>query len=1228
MKSLKLLTLSLLVLLMAANAQAGFMTPGLERQLEGQNENEIAKVLVVMKDQADINSLNWELHDSKADVDVRHSVVLNTLQSTAQNSQGDLLASLEASKANGRILGYTPHWIVNAIVVVGTVEAIRELAQRDDVERVEADLIVELIQPIQSDKEPRLNAGTRGIGMTPGVQAVNAPQVWEELGIDGTGVVVGILDTGVDGNHIALADRWRGNYAPAEECWLDAANLGDPDFPVDRHYHGTHVMGTITGLAADDTIGVAPGALWIASNIINSGTGAAFDNGVITSLEFMADPDGDPETHLDVPAVVQNSWGVNEGFSGYYDCDSRWWDAIDNCEAAGVCLTWSAGNEGPGGTSLRSPADRAASPNNCFSVGSTLAYAPYNISSFSSRGPSGCGGEFAMKPEICAPGSDIYSAQPGGGYQLLSGTSMAGPHVAGVVALMKASNPNIDVITIKEVLMATAIDLGDAGEDNTYGHGFIDAYQAVMAVMGGIGTVEGVITDSSTGLPVEGALVRKVGGYNQDYTDANGYYSMTMPAEGVELSIAKFGYYDSSIFTTILEDQTVVEDLAIGMLPSATISGTIYGPDGAVVEGANIRATNTPLGPVFSDVDGNYAMVLPSGAGQNYDLVARASGMGAQVQYVELLADMTLDFNLPEWIGDDFETGNFNRFPWEMAGTGWVIDSSTTYEGSYAAQSGSISHTQSTGLELTLEVLAEGDIKFFYKVSSESGYDYFQFLVDGNLVSEWSGEVEWTEFVHTVQPGLRTFSFVYAKDGSVDSGSDAAWIDFMELPAVDLPGVPDISVSTIPIEVTLGVDDSSVVPFLIENIGDGGLTYALNLAEVTSSLNTVTNPVPHHEFGKDEIDDRAPVSPITGFGGPDEFGYSWMDSDEAGGPVYNWIDISGTGDVVGSGDDANHGPFDLGFMFTYYGDAFETINVCTNGWLSFTSTVTSYSNTGIPEAAEPNNLVAPFWDDLNPNDGGTIYYRSEPTRFIVQWQDVPHYSSNTLETFQAIFNADGSIIFQYETVADNSSCTVGIENATGDDGLLVAFNDGSYLHDGLAIRLAALPPMTWVLADPMAGSVPEMSSQNIDLTFDSTDLEIGVYQAILGISSNDPETPSIEVLIVLTVDDIVGIEGGHDVDENNVPTVVTGVSGAHPNPFNPMTTINYSVAHPQRVTLSVYNVLGQRVKTLVDGTIAAGTYPVQWNGTDSSGRGVSSGTYFVRMNSEEGIYSTKLMLVR
>ena len=218
----------------------------------------------------------------------------------------------------------------------------------------------------------------------------------------------------------------------------------------------------------------------------------------------MADPDGDPLTIDDVPAVVQNSWGVNEDFTGYSDCDSRWWDAIDACEAAGVCLIWSAGNEGPGTESLRSPADRATTPTNCFSVGATEPNAPYTIAGFSSRGPCGCGGEFAMKPEVSAPRHRHLQRRARRRLPVPERHLHGRPPRGRCGGPDAAANPDVDVITIKEVLMATAIDLGDPGEDNDYGHGFIDAYEAVLAVMGGFGTVEGIITDSGTGLPIAG----------------------------------------------------------------------------------------------------------------------------------------------------------------------------------------------------------------------------------------------------------------------------------------------------------------------------------------------------------------------------------------------------------------------------------------------------------------------------------------------------------------------------------------------------------------------------------------------------------------------------------------------------------------------------------------------------------------------------------------------------
>jgi subtilisin family serine protease len=1212
------LTLTLVV----GSAQAGFVTPGLERQLVGMQDSDMVTVLVVMRDQADIRTMDIELHESKATMAVRHEAVLNTLMDLAKGTQTSLLADLDSSKGIGGVEGFTSHWLVNSVVVRASVAKVRDLAAREDVERVEADLVVELIEPDAIYKPVSADKDGRGIGLTPGLRAINAPRVWRELGVDGTGVIIGGIDTGVDGNHPALSARWQGNFAPWDECWLDVLG-GNTQFPSDGNSHGTHTMGTMTGLAPDDTIGVAPGAHWIATNVINQGANPGFDSDVLASLEFMADPDGDPTTLDDVPAVAQNSWGVNENFSGYYDCDSRWWDAIDNTEAAGVTLVWSAGNEGPGSQSLRSPADRAASPYNCFSVGATSANAPYNIASYSSRGPSGSGcgpEEFRTKPEVVAPGSGIYSSIPGGGYTYMDGTSMAGPHVAGVVALMKASNPNVDVITIKETLMATAVDLGPAGEENTYGHGMIDAYAAVMAVMGGIGTVDGYITDYSTGLPIEGALVHLVGGWNQDITDADGYYRITMPAGAADFTVTAFGYADGAISTTIPEDANVAENVALTPLAAGIVSGTVTRSDDTPVAGAVVRALNTPVAPAVTGADGTYSLSLPSGAGAFYDMQARATGYGTVQQTVEVTGDITLDFSLPDWVGDDFESGGFDSFDWVMSGTtGWIIDSTNAYEGANSARSGTISHNQSSSIEVAMDVTGVGDLKFWYKVSSESNYDYLRFFVDGTELGNWSGEVDWTEFVYAVPIGNHVFKWTYDKDYSVSSGGDAGWIDFVEFPPVSIPA---ITVDTAVVDVTLAPGGSASQVVGLGNTGEGSLSFSAVVNPVYGPMSATVEPVPFREFEKGEVDDRAGVSPITGAGGPDLFGYHWMDSNEACGPVYDWIDISSTGTALPSdADEIVYGPLPLGFDFDFYGQTYSMLRVCSDGWMSFLSASYNYNNQGIPTSTLPNALLAPFWDDLNPADSGTIYYQADPGRFIVQFDGVYNWTSGAHETFQAILNADGTIKYQYQTVNDPTGCTVGIENAAGDDGLQVAFNS-DYLESGLAIEFSANQGITWATVTPAQGTIMPGGSQNLSLEIDATDLCPGVHYAELVIANNDPANGEVIIPITLTVNG-----GATPVEDSTLPKVLQ-FTGAVPNPFNPQTDLHFSLPREARVKLDVYDVSGRLVRSLVGDTLPAGEHSVRWNGRDNGGRSVASGAYFARLVVGGEVSTRSLVLIR
>jgi hypothetical protein len=169
---------------------------------------------------------------------------------------------------------------------------------------------------------------------------------------------------------------------------------------------------------------------------------------------------------------------------------------------------------------------------------------------------------------------------------------------------------------------------------------------------------------------------------------------------------------------------------------------------------------------------------------------------------------------------EDWETGDMTKFPWTTSGnTVWSVNGNDVYEGSYSAQSGTITHSQVSELSVILQVSAADDISFYRKVSSESNYDYLQFWIDGTMIEEWSGEVAWSQVTFPVTAGAHTFKWVYDKDGSVDNGSDCAWIDFIIFPPVETPS-PSISVNPTLLEFgDVIIGETATQEFTITNIG-------------------------------------------------------------------------------------------------------------------------------------------------------------------------------------------------------------------------------------------------------------------------------------------------------------------------------------------------------------------------------------------------------------------------
>jgi subtilisin family serine protease len=432
--------------------------------------DEYVSCLVMMKDQANTSMVNAKLNPALATRKQMHASVLSALKDKSESSQMELVDYLNQKITDGGVKQFKTFWITNAILVTAKKEVIEKIALRPEVEVVEENYPITLTEPVSVEK-----AAGGAVEKERCLSAMSVREAWK-MGYNGAGRLVCSLDTGVDGHHPALESNWRGNNGgSASACWFDP--LGST-YPKDDKGHGSHTMGIMVGKSDDDTIGVAYGAEWIAAAVIDRGqTFSQTVADILDAFQWAVDPDENPETIDDVPDVINNSWGIPVGFKPA--CDQTFWNAIDNTENAGVVVIFAAGNEGPNPSTLRTPADRISSPTNSFSVGAVDAQSyGYPVANFSSRGPSGCDNQ-TIKPEVCAPGVNVYSCYKNGEYRLMSGTSMSAPFVSGAVAILRQYNPDATTEQVKQALLESCTDLGSPGEDNSYGWGMINVKRAL-----------------------------------------------------------------------------------------------------------------------------------------------------------------------------------------------------------------------------------------------------------------------------------------------------------------------------------------------------------------------------------------------------------------------------------------------------------------------------------------------------------------------------------------------------------------------------------------------------------------------------------------------------------------------------------------------------------------------------------------------------------------------------
>jgi subtilisin family serine protease len=563
-----------------------------------------ADFMLYMRDQADLSAAS-----TISDWNKRGRYVYQTLIDHATRSQRDIRAQLAARRLPAR-----PLWIVNAILVHGTLADAQALSARADVALVRANHTAALPQPEQTGQATtdHCNPAQPDDLICWNIHQINADRVWSDFGITGQGIVVANIDTGVRYDHPALAAHYRGALGDGRYDhnynWFDP--LGEHSAPQDDNGHGTHTMGTIvaSGAGGAPAVGVAPGARWIAAQGCSSYACNEFD--LIGAAQWILAPTrldgGQPRPDLR-PMIVNNSWAGEGGSNWYAGYTAAW-------RAAGIFPVFAAGNASGAITqacgSIDSPGDYA----DVVAVGATDQND--TIAGFSLIGPTLDG---RRKPDFVAPGT--YSGAglgvlstflgQGASYQLLRGTSMAAPHVAGLVALLWSANPALigDYDTTYALIRDTAHERSDTrcgdtegGPNNVYGYGRIDAYSAVararihvpwlsitapQAPIQPGGTASFDVSVDAARVPGPGTYNARVQIYGANLTDAPTSIEITMTV-------------------TPASQQARLIGRVISADTGAPIAATVGVKDGLGVQ---------------TDSSGTYTLTLAAGT---YDLVASA----------------------------------------------------------------------------------------------------------------------------------------------------------------------------------------------------------------------------------------------------------------------------------------------------------------------------------------------------------------------------------------------------------------------------------------------------------------------------------------------------------------------------------------------------------------------------------------------------------------------------
>ncbi|MCU4973197.1 S8 family serine peptidase [Halobacteria archaeon AArc-m2/3/4] len=484
-------------------------------------------------------------------------------------------------------------WISNALLVSVDTETydLERFARLEGVAGVHANHEVRLPEPetvpvhtTRTDSSVQTTEYEPTSQTTYGLEQINAPQVWDVYGTKGEGVNVAVLDTGVDPDHPDIDI--------SQENWAEFDGNGEmvSSDPHDNHGHGTHVSGTVTGGdASGEYIGVAPEATLLHGKVLGDDGGDTAQ--VMSGMEWAIQSDAD---------VISLSLGTDE----YSDLLL---DGVQNAHDADVLVVAAAGNLGEGTTG--SPANLYDS----FAVGASDQDS--NIAEFSGGeevitddawdDPPEHWPETYIVPDVAAPGVDIKSSVPGGGYDWMPGTSMATPHVSGTVALMlSASGGSAEPETILESLEASAWkpDGEPDAQDVRYGHGIIDAYAATELAVAN-SAIAGTVTDGE-GTPIEDGTVTSADGI-RTMTDENGAYELyAVPGEQT-VTVDAFGYVADQETVSVVENEVTTHDVTL----EAGLDAAVFADQYHIAEGGDEIRTSIEVAQLeefIVELEGTY----------------------------------------------------------------------------------------------------------------------------------------------------------------------------------------------------------------------------------------------------------------------------------------------------------------------------------------------------------------------------------------------------------------------------------------------------------------------------------------------------------------------------------------------------------------------------------------------------------------------------------------------